>query len=76
MKTTSKTMCHENKELIVMKLCALLKHTRAGEDIKDLVYDGEHETVEIIGDSYRTLVNVACDSGIALIKDVLRKIES
>ena len=30
----------------------------------------EHE------DSYRTLVNVACDSGIALIKDVLRKIET
>ena len=69
-------MGNENKKLIVMDLCALLKHTRAGEDIKDLVYDGEHETVEIIGDSYRTLVNVACDSGIALIKDVLRKIES
>ena len=68
-------MGNENKKLIVMELRALLKHTRAGEDIKDLVYDGEHETVEIIGDSYRTLVNVACDSGIALIKDVLRKIE-
>ena len=75
MKATSKTMCCENKGLIVMELCALLKYTRAGEDIKDLIYDGEHETVEIIGDSYRTIVNVACDSGIALIKDVLRKIE-
>ena len=69
------TMERENKELIVMELCTLLKHTRAGDDIKDLVYDEEHETVEIIGDSYRTLANVACDSGIALIKDVLRKIE-
>lgn len=68
-------MERENKGLIVMELCTLLKHTRDGDDIKDLVYDEEHETVEIIGDSYRTLVNVACDSGIALIKDVLRKIE-
>ena len=68
-------MGRENKELIVTWPCMLLKHTRAGDDIKDLVYDEEHETVEIIGYGYRKLVNVACDSGIALIKDVLRVIE-
>lgn len=69
------TMGCEDKNLIVTWLYMLLKHTRAGDDIKALVYDEEHETVEIIGDSYRTLVNVACDSGIALIKDVVRAIE-
>lgn len=68
-------MRHENKGLIVTWLYMLLKHTRAGDDIKALVYDEEHETVEIIGYGYRKLVNVACDSGIALIKDVLRMIE-
>lgn len=65
----------ENKRLIVAYLYMLLKRTRAGDDIKALVYDEEHETVEIIGHSYRKLLNVACDSGIAIIKDVVRAIE-
>ncbi len=69
-------MRHENKELIIMDLYRLLKRTRGGDEIKALVYDPEREVVEIIGyNGYIRPVNVACDSGIQMIKDVMKEIE-
>lgn len=62
----------ENKEKIVMLLEVLLKQTRAGKDIECLQLNEKQDEVTIIFDSgYRRKVNIAADSGIAIISDVL-----
>ena len=65
----------ENKVDIVAELSVLLRMTRRGEGMQ-LVYkqkpDGE-ERVEIYYDGKRyKSVNVSADSGIALIRDVIK----
>ena len=65
----------EDKQLICNSLCRTLQKTRAGEDIDSLLYHGPDEAVYIM---YRTRlvvkVNVACDSGMAMIKDTMENI--
>lgn len=63
----------ENKKDIVMRLTLLLKATRAGSGIKKLVLSEDQKTVFIEFDSGGSRdVNVDCDSGIALVQDVIK----
>lgn len=62
----------ENKEEIVIKLKILLKSTRAGGNIADLILNEEESEITILfrlGGTRK--VNIEADSGIAIIKDVI-----
>lgn len=65
----------ENKEEIVVRLKILLNATRAGEDIKkmELIEDGDFIVIHW-GNGCTQKVNIAADSGIAIISDVVRAI--
>lgn len=62
----------ENKQEILDRLCFALQATRDQDDLKKLIYDEDHEEVIICWDEGGTSVNVAMDSGIAMIRDVLK----
>lgn len=63
----------ENKEDIVMRLKLLLKATRAGSDIKDMILSDSQDEVTIMFENKAVIdVNIAADSGIAIIQDVIR----
>lgn len=63
----------ENKEDIVKRLKLLLMATRAGSNVADLILNERQDEVTILfkagGDRK---VNIAGDSGIAIISDVIR----
>ena len=62
----------ESKYYIVKALEDVLKMTRAGENIEDLIYESAHEIVKIrFRNGYTKMVSVDCDSGIATIRDVV-----
>lgn len=62
----------ENKHRICEALGETLKLTKAGESIDDLIYVHGTETVKIVfRNGFTKYVNVECDSGIALMRDVL-----
>lgn len=65
----------ENKEDIVMRLKILLNATRAGRDIKkmELTEDGDFVMIEWESGGTQK-VNIAADSGVAIIRDVLQAI--
>lgn len=63
----------EDKKEIVMLLKHLLRATRAGADIEQMELDDDGETVRItFNNQCAKNVNIACDSGIAMIMDVAR----
>lgn len=63
---------NENKKEIVIRLKVLLKATRAGDDIKNLVLSEDENFVTIVWENgYKKDVCVEADSGIALIRDVM-----
>lgn len=63
----------ENKKDIVMRLKLLLMVTRAGNSVENLTLSEDQRTVTIEFSSGGSRdVNVACDSGIALVQDVIR----
>lgn len=66
----------EDPQIILNKLLTALWYTRAGGDLMSLQYHPNQEMVSIVYNSgYSITVNVACDSGIAMIRDVLQHIE-
>lgn len=68
----------ENKKEIIDRLFRLLKETRAGHDIIAMEYEthGFAEHVLIYWESgFTDRVNISCDSGIAIMKDVLKAID-
>ena len=68
---------HEDKEKILEKLFQALVLTRAGWNLMDLEYKRENgfETVTAtFANGHKKRINVSCDSGIALIRDVCRQI--
>ena len=66
-------MGNENKELICSYLCEALKLTRHCEGLKELNYfPGSEEVIAIWESGRRSIINVACDSGIAMLQDVIR----
>ena len=64
----------EDKKRIVEGLKLLLKETRAGSGIVDMVLNESETTVTILYKSGSKTVDVSGDSGIALIRDVARRI--
>lgn len=65
----------ENKRDIVKRLKFLLMVTRAGSNIEDMVLNEKQDEITIIfkqGGSRR--INIAGDSGIAIIKDVINRL--
>lgn len=70
---------NENKQAILDTLVMTLWRTRAGRDIVDLQLTADQRTVVI---TYHTkgvrtetqLVNVDCDSGVAMIIDICKAI--
>jgi len=66
----------EDKDRICQLLCATLKATRHCSDLRELRYevdDDDEEYVAAIWESNRkTRVCVSADSGIAMIRDILR----
>lgn len=69
-------MIIENKQLICDSLLFALKLTRRFEDLTNLIYDEKTETVTPIyfnGNKsvFGRSISVECDSGIAMIRDVL-----
>ena len=65
----------EDKQLILDLLLPALKATRCLEDLTALSYDANTESVDaFFASGGIKRINVACDSGIAMIRDVLRGI--
>lgn len=63
----------EDKKEIVMLLKHLLQATRAGADIEDMgLIEDEEKILITFNNGYVTEVNIACDSGIAIIMDVAK----
>jgi hypothetical protein len=68
----------EDKQAILYHLKQALNLTRAGDDITALNYDKEREEVQVHfnNSSFAARrINVSCDSGIAMIRDVMRGLE-
>jgi len=68
----------EDKQPILDALKVTLNLTRAGDDITALNYDKEREEVQVHfnNSSFAARrINVAADSGIAMIRDVMRGLE-
>lgn len=65
----------ENKQDILNKLLPALQATRQFNDLASLEYNAEYETVKAtFTTGYYKTANVAADSGIAMIKDVIKQI--
>ena len=65
----------EDKQEIVMHLKWLLKATREGSGIETLVVSEDEKNVTIMFNSGSTRdVNIECDSGIAIIRDVVKSL--
>ena len=68
-------MMKENKQLICDLLLLVLKATYHAADIVSLDYDAEEEIVTIAyKNGYKRYANVAMDSGVAMIRDIMRNI--
>ena len=64
------------KHDICRALLPVLRMTRALRDLEDLEYHGDTEEVHaVFGCGYTKKINVACDSGLAMIKDIVNNIE-
>ena len=66
---------YENKQDILDALCECLKLTRDQYDLESLTYHDDSEMVTIAWAEGGTSVNVHMDSGIAMIRDVLRALQ-
>lgn len=71
--TESITDNSENIKCILEKLTELLQMTRAGRDIFDIRKVGE-KAVIIYNHGDMDIVNIECDSGIAAIHDIVKKL--
>lgn len=69
---------YEDKEVITQALFNALKTTVEGVNMAEMNYQklssGEELVTMIYDNGYRKTVNVSCDSGVALMRDVLREI--
>lgn len=66
---------YEDKKRIIDLLLPAVQATRAGEDVTELLLSEDQKTVMIVYEhGHRERVNVAYDSGCALIRDVMRHI--
>ena len=63
----------ENKQRIANLLADALRETRAGEDITTIDIKGEDAVVNF-RNGYKKTVNIACDSGLSMMRDILNAI--
>lgn len=65
----------ENHQVICMLLCLTLRETRQYSDLESLDYakkgEGRYVIARFVNGGYRK-INVTMDSGIAMIKDILK----
>ena len=61
----------EDKEAICKLLCIALQKTRGAADLVCLTYDDENEVVTATFDGGTKTINVAMDSGMAMIRDII-----
>lgn len=67
---------YEPKQTILDLLTYTLRHTRAGNDIREMKLDGDFVKVFFQNDTEPSrVINVAMDSGIAMIRDVMNYID-
>ena len=71
--TESITDNSENIKSILEKLTELLQMTRAGKDIFEIVKVNE-KAVIVYNHGDMDIVNIECDSGIAVIYDIVKKL--
>lgn len=65
----------ENKQAICDALLTTLQLTRRYEDIQSIDYDAATETVTVTyNETSHRYINVECDSGIAMVQDILKNI--
>ena len=64
----------ENKQRICDFLCRALQETRGAHDLISLSYIPELEVVAVTFSGGRKEINVAMDSGMAMIRDIVNKI--
>lgn len=68
----------EDKEVVTRALFQALKTTVEGVNLAEMEYKRLQDNTELVtliyDNGYRKTVNVSCDSGVALMKDVLRAI--
>lgn len=64
----------ENKALICEMFKHVLQCTRNLDDLQDLTYDPETETVTAVFPAGKKVANVAGDSGTAMLMDILKQI--
>lgn len=65
----------EDKQKILDLLLPALQATRGQHDLQELHYHAETESVMVVYEHGAFPVNVAMDSGIAMIRDVLRALD-
>ena len=65
-------MKKEDKQAICDALCKALQLTRSGSSIFEIRYNAEGEYVTVYYTSGHININVAFDSGMAMIRDILR----
>lgn len=65
----------ENKQAICDKLAEALKLTRNCFDLQEIKYDAEREVATVVFKNGGVPVNVAMDSGTAMIRDIMRAIQ-
>lgn len=65
----------EDKASICSQFCGVLKLTRRFSDIRAIAYDPNAEAVTVYFPDHTTVINVAADSGIAMITDILKKLK-
>lgn len=65
----------EDKQMICNQLCSTLRYTRNAADVLEIIYDKDRETATVIFESgNKRVVNVAMDSGTAMIRDIINNL--
>ena len=65
----------ENKQTICNNLCDTLRLTRQYHDLLQLNYNDDKEIVEAVFEQGTKYINVAMDSGSAMIRDIVNHLD-
>ena len=65
----------EDKDKICKLLCKVLQLTRGASDLKSLDFNPDSEIVTAVFEGGSRTINVACDSGTAMIRDIMNHLE-